>query len=114
MSPFDVELSEDTVVQPDVSVICDSEKLTDKGCTGSPDWIIEITSNNYSYDYVYKLNLYHKYGVREYWIVNPQRETVAVYLLAEDYTLSAYTFNDTIPVGIYDGKLQINISELLK
>ena len=112
VAPFDVELSDDTVVQPDISVICDPDKLTEKGCTGAPDWIVEITSSNFSHDYVYKLNLYNKYGVREYWIVNPQRETVIVYRLADNYICTPYTFNDSIPVGIYNGQLEITICHL--
>lgn len=71
-APFDVKLSESTVVIPDISVICDSSKLTDKGCSGAPDWIIEIVSSNAIHDYLLKLNLYQAYGVREYWIVDPK------------------------------------------
>lgn len=69
-APFAVKLKEDgTIVEPDISVICSSGKLTDRGCTGAPDWIIEIVSpENPSHDYVRKLNLYMAAGVREYWI----------------------------------------------
>lgn len=113
-APFDVELAEDSVVQPDISVICDPGKLTDKGCSGAPDWVIEVTSSNYAHDYVYKLQLYYTSNVREYWIVNPDRKTVTVYRLSENYISTPYTFEDTIPVGIYENKLEINISEMLK
>ncbi len=70
---FAVKLSEDkNIVEPDISVICNPDKLTDRGCTGAPDWIIEIVSpGNSSHDYIRKLNLYADTGVREYWIVNP-------------------------------------------
>ena len=78
-APFDVKLSESTVVIPDISVICDSSKLTDKGCSGAPDWIIEIVSSNAIHDYLLKLNLYQAYGVREYWIVDPKKQSVTVY-----------------------------------
>ncbi|MDE7479609.1 MAG: Uma2 family endonuclease, partial [Lachnospiraceae bacterium] len=74
-APFAVKLFKDdkNIVEPDISVICDPNKLTDKGCSGAPDWIIEIASpSNPSHDYVKKLNLYLDAGVREYWIVNPQ------------------------------------------
>lgn len=69
-APFAVKLKEDgTIVEPDISVICSSDKLTDRNCTGAPDWIIEIVSpENPSHDYVKKLNLYMAAGVREYWI----------------------------------------------
>jgi len=79
-APFDVVLKNDdeeasnskNIVQPDISVICDKDKLTDKGCTGSPDMIVEVVSPyNPSSDYVRKLNLYEQFKVREYWIVNP-------------------------------------------
>ena len=105
-APFAVKLREDrnTIVEPDISVVCDRSKLTERGCTGAPDWIIEIVSpSNSSHDYVLKLNLYANSGVREYWIVDPVRESVFVYYLEQDhFRAEAYTFRDTIPVGIYD------------
>ena len=66
-APFAVKLFEDrdTVVEPDISVICDRDKLTDKGCSGAPDWIIEIISpSNPGHDYIRKLNLYADAGAR--------------------------------------------------
>ena len=75
-APFAVKLRKDrkTIVEPDISVICDRNKLTDRGCTGAPDWIIEIVSpSNSSHDYILKLNLYADAGVREYWIVDPMK-----------------------------------------
>ncbi|MFG6321528.1 MAG: Uma2 family endonuclease [Lachnospiraceae bacterium] len=72
-------------------------------CTGAPDWIIEIVSpSNSSHDYVKKLNLYMDAGVREYWIVNPQQQTILVYFFEEDIHVRQYTFDDTIKVNIYD------------
>jgi len=92
-APFDVllptfgETEEDdvtTVVQPDISVICDESKLTDKGCTGAPDWIIEILSPYTSRkDIAIKFDLYQRHGVREYWIVDPAAKYVHVYVLNE-------------------------------
>jgi len=108
-APFAVKLNEDdkTIVEPDISVICNPDKLTDKGCTGSPDWIIEITSpSNSSQDYVVKLNKYMTAGVREYWIVNPQSKNVYVYRFEEKkFNTIPYTFNDKVKVGIYDDLL---------
>lgn len=104
-APFAVKLFDDskTIVEPDISVICDRNKLTDKGCTGAPDWIIEIVSpSSSSHDYVKKLNLYMDAGVREYWIVNPQQQTILVYFFEEDIHVRQYTFDDTIKVNIYD------------
>ncbi|NYE57786.1 Uma2 family endonuclease [Carboxydothermus ferrireducens] len=88
VAPFDVLLAlenetiEDVknVVQPDLLVICDPQKLTEKGCLGAPDLIIEIVSpTSYRLDYVLKLNLYDKFHVKEYWIVNPETKTVLIY-----------------------------------
>lgn len=115
-APFDVKLSENTVVIPDISVICDPSKLTDKGCSGAPDWIIEIVSSNAIHDYLVKLNLYQSYGVREYWIVDPKKQSVTVYRFSENFDMEKYDFSETIPVWIYKDNptpLEINISELL-
>lgn len=88
VAPFDVRLPKgdeadaeiDTVVQPDISVICDSRKLDDAGCRGAPDWIIEILSpSSVSMDQVRKAKIYARHGVKEYWIVDPRRQTVAVH-----------------------------------
>ena len=115
-APFAVKLfSEDdrNVVEPDISVICDPNKLTDRGCTGAPDWIVEIVSpSNSSHDYVRKLNLYMDAGVREYWIVNPIDQSVWVYFLEQDkFKATAYTLQDKIKVNIYDD-LWIDFAEL--
>lgn len=105
-APFAVKLREDrkTIVEPDISVICDPKKLTDKGCNGAPDWIIEIVSKgSSSHDYIRKLNLYADAGVREYWIVNPIKKSVYVYHLEETkFETTAYTFQDKIKANIYD------------
>ncbi len=104
-APFTVKLKADkkTIVEPDISVICDQDKLTDRGCTGAQDWIIEIVSpGNSSHDYVLKLNLYADAGVREYWIVDSHRERIFVYHLEQEhFEVETYTFQDCIPVGIY-------------
>ncbi len=106
-APFAVKLFEDdnkTVVEPDISVICDPGKLTDRGCTGAPDWIIEIVSpSNPSHDYVRKLNLYMDAGVREYWIVDPLSKKIFVYHLEQtDFKANSYTFQDKIKANIFD------------
>lgn len=112
-APFDVVLVDENensndsknIVQPDISVICDKNKLTDKGCTGSPDMIIEIISPfNPSNDYVRKLNLYEQFKIREYWIVNPMKKNILVYTLTDNgYGMpDIYTFNDKVKVNIYE------------
>lgn len=114
-APFAVELNKikRTIVEPDISVICNRDKLTDRGCTGAPDWIIEIVSpSNSAHDYVRKLDLYTRAGVREYWVVDPSKETVSVFLLTENRSEKAtYTFHDKIKVHIYED-LYIDFSEL--
>lgn len=121
-APFDVILkSEDeeipsskNIVQPDISVICDKNKLADKGCVGSPDMIIEIVSPfNSRDDYIKKLNLYEQFKVREYWIVNPVKKSILVYTLSEHgYEMpDSYTFNDKVKVGIYNN-LEIDFNSL--
>ncbi|WP_026491780.1 Uma2 family endonuclease [Butyrivibrio sp. XPD2002] len=114
-APFAVllDVTKDTVVEPDISVICDKNKLTDRGCTGAPDWIIEVVSpSNYSHDYIDKLNLYHQAGVREYWIVNPMDEKTTVYNLQEEVSPKVYDFDESIQVGIYEN-LSICVRDFL-
>ena len=106
-APFAVYLKKDnsTYVEPDISVICDPDKLeNDKGCIGAPDWIIEIVSpSSASHDYFRKLHLYQANGVREYWIVDPENRSVMVYYFAgEDYRPKQYSFNDKINANIWD------------
>lgn len=115
-SPFAVFLNEDdkTYVEPDVSIICDRNKLDDKGCNGAPDWIIEVVSpSSQRMDYLTKLFKYRTAGVREYWIVDPAQERVQVYSFDEQEDFMQYSFDDDIPVGIYDG-FTIKITELLE
>ncbi len=81
-SPFAVFLNEDDTnyVEPDISVICNPDKLTDRGCSGTPDWIIEIVSSgSRRMDYFTKLFKYLISGVREYWIVAPDWKRITVY-----------------------------------
>jgi len=92
-APFDVRLTRatpngdaaiQTVVQPDLCVICDPVKLDERGCLGPPDWIIEILSpGNTSHDTKAKFDLYEENGVQEYWIVFPGEKNVAVYALED-------------------------------
>lgn len=115
-APFAVNLSttsEKNIVEPDISIICDRSKLTDKGCSGAPDWIIEIVSpGNPGHDFIFKLNLYSKFGVREYWIIDPRIQTVLVYYLEQkDFAVKTYTFQDSIKVNIYND-FWINFREL--
>lgn len=104
-APFAVFLNEDdhNYVEPDISVICDKNKLTDNGCNGAPDWIIEIVSpGSRQMDYYKKLFKYRTAGVREYWVVDSERQFVTVYNFEKD-SMEEYTFSEDIPVGIYEG-----------
>ena len=114
-APFAVFLSADgkNYVEPDISVICDKNKLNEYGCNGAPDWIIEIVSPSDSHrDYGIKLFKYRTAGVREYWIVNPITQTVTVYDFEDESRTNQYTFDDEIPVCIYRD-LILRISDLL-
>lgn len=88
IAPFDVRLPKgdeqdealDTVVQPDLSVVCDPAKLDDKGCRGAPDWIIEVLSPaTASHDHLTKRTLYERAGVREFWLVHPTDRIATIY-----------------------------------
>lgn len=113
IAPFAVFLNEDdkNYVEPDISVICDKSKLTDKGCSGTPDWIIEIVSpSSRRMDYYTKLFKYRTAGVREYWIVDPEKNRITVYDL-EHEDMNEYTFTDTVKAGIYPD-LSIHFNKL--
>lgn len=104
-APFAVFLNENdkNYVEPDISVICDKNKITDKGCNGAPDWVIEIASlSSKSMDYFTKLFKYRTSGVREYWIVDPIKQRVTVYFFEKE-SVEEYSFGSDIPVGIYEG-----------
>lgn len=103
-APFAVFLNENdkNYVEPDISVICDKDKITDKGCNGTPDWVIEIVSpSSKPMDYFTKLFKYRASGVREYWIVDPIKQRVTVYDFEHD-NMEEYNFGENVPVGIYE------------
>lgn len=115
-APFAVFLNEDdrNYVEPDISVICDSSKVDNRGYQGAPDFIIEIVSpSSQRMDYLTKLFKYHTAGVREYWIVNPLQRTVQVYSFEGTEDSTQYSFDDKITVTIY-GDLKICVADLLK
>ena len=115
-APFAVFLENENnstdYLEPDISVICDPDKIDDKGCHGSPDWIIEIVSpSSKRMDYYTKLTLYRANGVREYWIVDPLRKTIVVYDTENDDGPILHSLTDTIKTKIYDD-LEIDFSKL--
>lgn len=115
-APFGVYIKDDerNFVEPDIIVICDRDKLDNKGCHGAPDWVIEIVSPSSKYmDRVRKLALYKEAGVREYWIVDPMQTNVTVYDLEHDIDPNVYSFTDRVKVGIYED-FAIDFNEYLE
>jgi len=118
-APFDVRLplpenqqkndKIETVVQPDIAVVCDSKKLDTQGCNGAPDWIVEILSKATSKkDLHEKFDLYQSAGVKEYWIIHPHETTILIYSLNEEGVYKAttqrpYVKGMQIPVSIFPG-----------
>ena len=114
-APFAVYLFNDdyNYFEPDLTVVCDSEKLDDKGCHGAPDWVIEITSpSTRQMDYMVKLFKYERAGVKEYWIVDVEKERVRVYDFYHS-TTEDYNLNEIVKAGIYED-LEIDFSEIMK
>jgi Uma2 family endonuclease len=118
-SPFDVRLfyeeddSNDTVVQPDLVVICDPKKLGEEGCRGAPDLAVEILSpSNTAIEMERKLPLYGEAGVREYWIVDPKDKHISIYLLEDngEYILRTVT-KDSVRPSVVPG-LEIPLSTI--
>lgn len=113
-APFDVRLTETrpkrndkiiNIVQPDISVICDPDKIDDKGCLGEPDFIIEVISPfTASRDYIRKQALYEKHGVKEYWLVHPFDSMVTVFVMGENGKYEKPIF--------YEGKGSVDVKTL--
>lgn len=124
-APFAVYIKEDNrhYVEPDISVICDEKKKSEKGCQGAPDWMIEIVSpSSKVMDYDRKVKLYREAGAREYWIVDAETETVTVYDFAHNTEREGgeaasptepmrYSFSEPIKAGIFED-LWLNLSEM--
>jgi Uma2 family endonuclease len=110
-APFDVRLfyeedeSDDTVVQPDLVVVCDPEKLGKEGCHGAPNLVIEILSpSNTAIEMHRKLDLYQSAGVPEYWVIDPEEKFVEVYCLENDrYKPHILRLNDTLQSTLFPG-----------
>lgn len=113
-APFDVKLNDTPliIVQPDLMIVCNKDKLDGKRCNGAPDFVIEIVSpGNPADDYIRKLYHYKNYGVREYWIVDPRRKTVIVNYFEGNILNIQYSFDSTIKVNIYED-LFINFANI--
>lgn len=105
-----------TVLQPDLYIVCDLSKLDDRGCLGAPDLVLEIISpRNSQRDTKEKFNLYQIFGVKEYWIVNPNDENISVFVLDDDGKfrfMGIYAGDDKVPVHIFNGDLFIDLTEV--
>ena len=118
-APFDVRLNadtlDDTVVQPDLVIVCDHSILDDAGCKGVPDMVVEILSpSNPRYDKITKFNRYLQAGIREYWIVDPVGESLAVHILNNDkYITHVYKDKENAPVHVLEG-CTIDLAEVFE
>ena len=114
-APLDVQLDCDdkTMVQPDAMIICNRSKITKPRVVGAPDLIVEVLSqSNWYHDMVRKLKKYKNAGVREYWIVNIEEKSVLVYDFSKSDFPTEYSFDDEVPVGIWDGKCKVNFRKI--
>ncbi|MGJ7030534.1 Uma2 family endonuclease [Niabella hirudinis] len=125
-APFDVRLPDTknrkrdelvfTVVQPDICIICDAEKIDDRGCIGAPDLVIEILSpGNTQKEMGIKFDLYEESGVKEYWLVEPQDKVVLVYLLKEGkyVGLKPFTEDNEISSALFPD-LKFKVSDIFE
>jgi Uma2 family endonuclease len=114
--PYAVYLNADNSIylEPDLTVICDLSKSEDKGCVGAPDWVVEVVSpSSKRMDYLLKLFKYRTAGVREYWIINPEKRIVSVYSWNDGHeSVEMYSFEDEIPSGIYPD-LKIRLADVV-
>jgi Uma2 family endonuclease len=119
-APLDVRLfyaedeSDDTVVQPDIVVICDKAKIGPEGCRGAPDLVVEILSpSNTAIEMEQKRKLYHEAGVREYWVIDGENNGLNVYLFQKEVIVKTYKETDTVAVSILPG-LNIALEQVFK
>ena len=109
-SPFCVypDGDKETVLHPDISVVCHREHLGRDGLRGAPDLVMEITSSvTRKWDLGRKMCIYLEEGVREYWVLDSKTRNVLVYCFEQDELPAVYSFKEEIPVSVYEGKLRI-------
>jgi Uma2 family endonuclease len=115
VAPADVQLDMDdkTMVQPDIFVVCDRSKLKNGRLYGAPDFVVEVLSpSTRKKDMFTKLAKYANADVREYWIVDPDKKRVLVYDFESDDFVKVYTFEDKVPVGIFNRQCEVNFAEI--
>ena len=122
VAPLDVRLSGNKdnkkvkdVVQPDLMVVCDENKIDEKGICGAPDFIIEIMSpGSITHDLIIKFTLYLKYKVKEYWLISPMEETINIMQLKNNlYETQEYKINEEIQSNLFKD-LKLNLKEIYK
>ena len=118
-APFAVDLNADrrTWLEPDMVLVCDPSKLTERGCKGAPDLVVEIAlPSSMRMDYITKLGRYERAGVREYWIVDPAKQMTVVYMFdpCSKSVIQMYPFATEVPVGVYGGELKITVEKFLQ
>lgn len=114
-APVAVQLDQDdrTMVEPDLAVVCEKKKLVKRCIMGAPDFIVEILSpSTRERDMFLKLMKYQNAGVREYWIVDAEKERIITYFFADDDIPAIYGLDALVPVKIYGGELMIDFSEI--
>lgn len=117
VSPMGVQLDCDnkTMVEPDVLVVCDRTKVRNRNVYGAPDFVVEVLSpSNRKKDTIIKLNKYLNAGVREFWLVDPEKQHILVYDFASDNYPVIYGFDAEIPVAIWNGECKIDLREMLQ
>lgn len=117
MSPVDVQLDKDdkTIVQPDVLMVCDRSKFQNGRVFGAPDFVVEVLSPSTSKkDSRLKLYKYGEAGVREYWIIDPKRKSIVVYDFEHSDIPSIYSFEDKVPVQIWDNRCEVDFAEIYR
>jgi len=117
IAPTDVQLDCDnrTIVQPDVLIVCDRSKINQHRVFGAPDFVLEVLSpSTRNKDIFIKGAKYMQAGVREYWMVDPMKKTIVTYVFhaENDTDIHMYTFEDKVPLSVYDGDLVIDFREI--
>lgn len=115
VAPLDVQLDKDdkTMLQPDVYVVCNRDKFKNGRVFGEPDLIVEVLSpSTRRKDLTIKLAKYKKAAVREYWLVDPAKQRVCVYMLENDDFPTIYTFEQKVPVGIWNNECEVDFAEI--
>ncbi|MDD2971073.1 MAG: Uma2 family endonuclease [Lachnospiraceae bacterium] len=117
ISPIDVQLDcdEKTMVQPDVIILCDRDKMNNKNIYGAPEFVMEVLSpSTRRKDCLKKLDKYENAGVKEYWIVDPDKKKLLAYFFEEDLMPTIYGLEGEVPLKLYGGKLSIRMEHIAK